>query len=60
MVFGDSLNDVSMFKIADEAYAVGNAREEVKALATAVIGYNEEDAVAHFLRDRMGGEQETK
>ncbi|MBO7565212.1 MAG: HAD family hydrolase [Clostridiales bacterium] len=60
VVFGDSLNDVSMFKIADEAYAVGNAREEVKALATAVIGYNEEDAVAHFLRDRMGGEQETK
>ncbi|MBR5425122.1 MAG: HAD-IIB family hydrolase, partial [Clostridiales bacterium] len=35
VVFGDSLNDVSMFKIADEAYAVSNARDEVKALATA-------------------------
>lgn len=53
VVFGDSLNDVSMFKIADEAYAVSNARDEVKALATAVIGCNEEDAVAHFLEERM-------
>ena len=49
VVFGDSLNDVSMFKIADEAYAVANARSELKALATDVIGYNEEDAVAHYL-----------
>ncbi|MBO4495598.1 MAG: HAD hydrolase family protein, partial [Clostridiales bacterium] len=49
VVFGDSLNDVSMFKIADEAYTVANARSELKALATDVIGYNEEDAVAHYL-----------
>nr|MCR5275750.1 HAD family hydrolase [Clostridiales bacterium] len=42
-----------MFKIADEAYAVSNARDEVKALATAVIGCNEEDAVAHFLEGRI-------
>lgn len=53
VVFGDSLNDVSMFQIADEAYAVSNARDEVKALATAVIGCNEKDAVAHFLEERM-------
>ena len=53
VVFGDSLNDVSMFKIADEAYAVSNARDELKELATQVIGYNEEDAVAHFLESVM-------
>ena len=60
VVFGDSLNDVSMFKIADEAYAVSNARDEVKALATDVIGCNEEDAVAHFLERVMNGDQVRK
>jgi len=60
VVFGDSLNDVSMFKIADEAYAVSNARDEVKALATAVIGCNEEDAVAHFLERVIDGDQVRK
>ena len=52
VVFGDSLNDLPMFRIADEAYAVANARDELKAVATAVIGSNEEDAVAAFLRSR--------
>ena len=52
VVFGDSVNDISMFRIADEAYAVSNALEEVKAAATGVIGSNEEDAVAAFLRRR--------
>ena len=53
VVFGDSLNDISMFKIADESYAVSNARDELKELATQVIGYNEEDSVAHFLESVM-------
>ena len=39
-----------MFRIADEAYAVANALEEVKQVATAVIGSNEEDAVAKFIK----------
>ena len=51
-VFGDSVNDLSMFRAADEAYAVSNALEELKAAATAVIGSNEEDAVAKFLKNR--------
>ena len=50
VVFGDSVNDLSMFRVADESYAVANALEELKAAATAVIGSNEEDAVADFLR----------
>ena len=49
VVFGDSVNDIPMFKIADEAYAVSNAVDELKALATGIIGSNEEDAVAVYL-----------
>lgn len=49
VVFGDSVNDIPMFKIADEAYAVFNAVDELKALATDIIGNNEEDAVAVYL-----------
>ena len=52
VVFGDSLNDLSMFGIADESYAVANAMDPVKNAATAVIGSNEEDAVARFLTAR--------
>lgn len=53
VVFGDSLNDLSMFRAADEAYAVSNAIDELKEAATAVIGSNEQDAVANFLKERM-------
>jgi Cof subfamily protein (haloacid dehalogenase superfamily) len=53
VVFGDSLNDISMFKIADEAYAVSNAMDELKKYATGVIGSNEEDAVVEFLKERF-------
>ncbi|MCR4586493.1 MAG: HAD family hydrolase [Lachnospiraceae bacterium] len=51
VVFGDGLNDIPMFRIADESYAVANALDELKQIATAVIGRNEEDAVADFIRE---------
>lgn len=47
--FGDGKNDISMFSIRDECYAVANAVEELKAVATAVIGDNNEDGVAKWL-----------
>ncbi len=53
IVFGDGENDLSMFAVADEAYATENADAEVKAIATAVIGHHDEDGVAHFLRERF-------
>ena len=53
VVFGDSVNDLPMFNIADESYAVANAIDELKAQATKVIGSNEEDAVARFLIDYL-------
>lgn len=50
--FGDEINDIPMFEIADEKYAVANAAPELKALATAVIGDNDDDAVAKWLAER--------
>lgn len=51
--FGDSDNDLSMFATADECYAPSNAKDEVKAAATAVIGHHDEDGISEFLRERF-------
>lgn len=51
VVFGDHINDLKMFAAADYAVAVGNAQAEVKACADLVIGTNEEDSVAQFIRE---------
>ena len=50
IVFGDGKNDIDMFEIADEAYAVENAVSELKAVATGIIGSNENDGVAKYLQ----------
>ena len=47
--FGDHLNDLPLFEVCDEAYAVGNAHRDLAAQATASIGPNTEDGVAHWL-----------
>lgn len=49
VVFGDGMNDLDMFRIADEAYAVENAVPELKAAATGIIGSNDRDGVAQWL-----------
>lgn len=54
VVFGDHYNDMDMFEIADESYAVENAVEELKAIASGVIASNDDDGVARFLRERSG------
>ena len=51
--FGDGDNDLSMFALADESYAPENAQAEVKKSASAVIGNNHSDGIAHFLRERF-------
>jgi len=51
--FGDSDNDLSMFAAADEAYAPDNAKDEVKDVATQIIGHHDEDGIARFLRQRF-------
>ena len=54
IVFGDAINDVSMFKVADRCYAVSNTDEEIKELATGVIGHHEDDAVIEFILKDTG------
>lgn len=49
--FGDAVNDIPMFEISDECYAVDNAVPQLKALATDVIASNDEDGVARWLED---------
>jgi hydroxymethylpyrimidine pyrophosphatase-like HAD family hydrolase len=52
MVFGDEVNYIGMFRMADEAYAVAGAVPDLARYATAVIGSNDEDAVARWLAHR--------
>lgn len=49
IVFGDGKNDIDMFLLADERYAVQNAHEDLKKYATAIIPSNDEDGVARWL-----------
>ena len=51
--FGDARNDIPMFQISDECYAMENAVDELKKLATGIIGSNEEDGVARWLEQHF-------
>ncbi|WP_040213978.1 Cof-type HAD-IIB family hydrolase [Clostridium polynesiense] len=47
--FGDNINDLPMFEISKECYAVGNAVDAAKEIADDVIDSNEKDGVVKFL-----------
>ena len=47
--FGDNMNDLPMFAMADESLAVANATDEVQRGATGVIGPNTAEGVAEWL-----------
>jgi 5-amino-6-(5-phospho-D-ribitylamino)uracil phosphatase len=49
VVFGDHMNDIKMFKIADRSIAVSNAEPELKKHAHKIIGSNQDDSVAGFI-----------
>ncbi|MEI7054249.1 HAD hydrolase family protein [Nocardioides sp. CCNWLW239] len=49
IAYGDNLNDLPMFRAADQAYAVANAAPEVLTAATEIIGSNIEDGVLRHL-----------
>ncbi|MBS3781984.1 MAG: HAD-IIB family hydrolase [Candidatus Thermoplasmatota archaeon] len=51
--FGDDLNDIPMFSISDEAYAVSNANPELKERATGIIPISDEDGVAGWLMKNL-------
>ncbi len=49
--FGDAVNDIPMFELSDECYAVENAVDQLKAIATGVIASNEDNGVARWLKE---------
>ena len=51
MAVGDGFNDVEMLQYAGTAVVVGNAREDIKALADYVAPSNDEDGVAIALEE---------
>ncbi len=53
IVFGDGKNDIDMFEFANECYAVKNAHEDLKKIATAIIPSNDEDGVAFWLENNF-------
>ncbi len=53
VAFGDNLNDIPLFEIADECYAVSNASDELKAIATGIIDSNDNDGVARFILEHF-------
>ncbi len=58
--FGDEINDIPMFEIADECYAVENAAPELKRIATGIILSNDEDGVAKWLLQHAKLEEERR
>ena len=53
MVFVDGKNDIDMFELADESYAVQNAHEDLKKCATEIILSNDEDGVAKWFENHI-------
>lgn len=49
VAFGDNINDLPMFEIADLSVAVENALPVVKERADIIIGPNTDDSVARFI-----------
>ena len=48
--FGDSSNDISMLKVVGKAVAMGNANDDVKAVADEVTLTNDNDGIPHTLK----------
>ena len=54
MAFGDAQNDMSMLDFAGYGVAMGNACEELKAMADEVTLSNNEDGIAVSLAKHFG------
>ncbi len=53
LVFGDSLNDITMLEFTPNSVAVSNARPEVIGAAKYRCGANTDEGVAHFIYDNV-------
>ncbi len=49
VAFGDNVNDLSMFRVADLACCVANGDPQTKTAADTIIGSNQDDGVAQYL-----------
>lgn len=54
IAFGDNSNDIDMLKQAKYSFAVGNAREEIKKIASYIADTNEKDGVLQVMRRLLG------
>ena len=54
--FGDGVNDIPLFRMADRGYAVENADASLKKIASDIIESNEMDGVARWLVGHNGSE----
>lgn len=53
IAYGDNLNDLPMFRVADESYAVSNACEELKKAASGIIESNDNDGVIKHIASKF-------
>lgn len=53
IAFGDDFADIGMLKLCGKGVAMGNAIDEVKAVADVVIGGNDEDGIAKYLQEML-------
>lgn len=51
--FGDDYADIGMLRLCGKGIAMGNAIAEVKAIADAIIGTNDEDGIADYLETAL-------
>lgn len=51
IAFGDDFADIGMLKLCGIGIAMGNAIEEVKEIADCVIGDNDHDGIANYLKN---------
>lgn len=54
VVFGDNLNDVNMFKMSPRAIAPSNSSDQIKKLATEIIGKSQDDSVIKYVMKAEG------
>ncbi len=60
MSFGDDFTDIGMLKHSGVGIAMGNAIPQVKAVADIVIGPNDEDSIAAFIKTMIEDETHAK
>lgn len=53
VAFGDGINDIEMFSISNECYAVENAVDDLKSKATDIIEKHSDDGVAKWLQNNI-------